>query len=116
MKGFSRLLRSCGAGIATVIALSGPAFAQNTASHGKRAEDETKSQVEHRAKVPLAQARERALRRVPGTVVHEELEREHGRWIYSFEIRPQGEHGKRVKEVNIDSDSGELVNIETERG
>ena len=69
----------------------------------------------HQAKVSLADARKTALARVPGTVEHEELEKEHGRWIYSFEIKPDGEQDPKViKEVNVDADTGEIVAVETE--
>ena len=69
---------------------------------------------EHRAKIPMEEARAKALALVPGNIVSEELEHERGRWIYSFEIKPTGEKRKIVKEVNIDADTGELVSIETE--
>ena len=69
----------------------------------------------HQAQVPIADARAKALSLVPGTIVGEELEHEKGRWIYSFEVKPAGEKGKLVKEVNIDADTGALVGpIETE--
>ena len=70
----------------------------------------------HQAKVPIADARSKALGLVPGKVVGEELEHEGGRWIYSFEIKPTGEKRKRklIKEVNIDADTGAVVGIETE--
>jgi uncharacterized membrane protein YkoI len=45
----------------------------------------------HQAKVPIAEARAKALALVPGNVIAEELEHEKGRWIYSFEIKPTGE-------------------------
>jgi uncharacterized membrane protein YkoI len=68
----------------------------------------------HQAKVPIAEARAKALGLVAGAVVAEELEHEKGRWIYSFEIKPTGEKGNLIKEVNIDADTGALVGIETE--
>jgi uncharacterized membrane protein YkoI len=49
-----------------------------------------------------------------GAVVAEELEFEGKRWIYSFEIKPKGEKGKRIKEVNIDADTGVVVSVDTE--
>ena len=70
----------------------------------------------HKAKVAMADARTKALQLVPGKVVDEELEREGGRWIYSFEIKPTGETRKLIKEVNIDADTGVVVGIETEKG
>lgn len=60
-------------------------------------------------------ARKTALAKVPGVVKSEELEREDGRWIYSFIIKPdQGRKGF-VKEVNVDATSGAIVAVETER-
>jgi uncharacterized membrane protein YkoI len=68
----------------------------------------------HRAKLSMDEARAIALRTVPGKIVHAELENEKGRWIYSIEVRPEGERGRRVKEVNIDADSGAIVEVATE--
>ena len=69
----------------------------------------------HQAKLAIADARAKALSLVAGTLVKEELEHESGRWIYSFEIKPTGEKGKSIKEVNIDADTGMLVSIDTEK-
>ena len=63
----------------------------------------------------IEDARKTALERVPGAIRSEELEREGGRWIYTFEIVPAGEKRKIIKEVNIDADSGKVVGVETER-
>ncbi|MSP17764.1 MAG: peptidase M4 [Myxococcales bacterium] len=69
----------------------------------------------HVARVSIEAARATALERAPGKVIHEEMEKEKGRWIYSFEIRPDGERRKIVKEVNIDADTGVVVGVDTER-
>jgi len=75
----------------------------------------TKKRVKHVPKVTIETARATALAKVPGTIHSEELEKEHGRWIYSFVVVPaQGEPGF-VKEVNVDADHGTVVDIETER-
>ena len=68
----------------------------------------------HQAKISIVDARQTALTRVPGKVVAEELEHENRRWIYSFEIRPSGEKGKMISEVNIDADTGEVVDVHSE--
>lgn len=65
-------------------------------------------------KITMEQARATALQKVPGKIVHEELEHEKGRWIYSMEVRPAGETGKHIKEVNLDANSGEVVEIADE--
>lgn len=65
-------------------------------------------------KLTLEAARKVALAKVPGTVKHEELEKEKGRWIYSFEIRPKAGKAGSIKEVNVDADSGAVVSVEDE--
>ncbi|HZF09735.1 MAG TPA: PepSY domain-containing protein [Thermoanaerobaculia bacterium] len=61
------------------------------------------------AKVTLADARATALAKVPGGVVKsEELEREHGKLIYSFDIQVPGKSG--VEEVNVNAITGKVVN------
>lgn len=62
----------------------------------------------HHAAVRIEDARAVALRAVPGRIVEEELEEEDGQWIYSFEIRKEGETG-RIHEVNVDADRGTIV-------
>jgi uncharacterized membrane protein YkoI len=94
--------RSIGFALAVAAAATGLAF---TAS----------AEETHHAKVTLADARAKAMSLVAGSLVAEELEHENGRWIYSFEIKPTGEKGKLIKEVNIDADTGALVSIDTER-
>jgi uncharacterized membrane protein YkoI len=92
-----------------VLALSTPIFAAPLGTAGALSK-------KHEAKFPLADARAKALALVPGgTLVSEELELEGKRWIYSFEIKPKGEKGKLIKEVNIDADTGVVVSVETEQ-
>ena len=67
---------------------------------------------EAQAKIGAEQARETALRAVPGTVKESDLETEHGRLIYSFEIKRPGERG--ITEVNVSAMNGSIVNIHRE--
>ncbi len=61
------------------------------------------------AKITLDAARATALAKVPGgTVKSEELEREHGKLIYSFDIQVPGKSG--VEEVNVNAINGKVVN------
>lgn len=60
-------------------------------------------------------SRAQALTRVPGEIRSEELEREHGRLIFSFVIKPKGETQPTVRELNFDADTGEFVNEEVEK-
>lgn len=65
------------------------------------------------AKVSLEAARKTALERVKhGTVRSEELEREHGKLIYSFDVAVAGKTG--VTEVNVDAMTGKVSNVHHE--
>lgn len=55
--------------------------------------------------VTMEQARAKALALHPGEIKSLELEKEHGRLVYSFDIKtPDGIH-----EVNVDSETGKIV-------
>ena len=69
-------------------------------------------EAQAQAKISAAQARETALRAVPGTVKGSELETEHGRLIYSFEIKRPGE--RAITEVNVSAIDGSIVDIHRE--
>lgn len=59
-----------------------------------------------KAKITLEEARVIALKRVPGTVVEEELEKEKGRLQYAFDIR---DSAGKIWDVEIDAVSGEVL-------
>ena len=62
-------------------------------------------------KIGMKRAREIAKRRVHGTIRSSELEKEKGRWIYSFDINT----GKgKITEVNVDAYTGKVIGIEHE--
>ena len=61
------------------------------------------------AKIGPEQARTTALRAVPGTVQAAELETEHGRLVYSYEIVRPGHRG--ITEVNVSAMDGSIVNM-----
>ncbi len=63
------------------------------------------AQPEPTAKISMAQARAIALQKESGTVKSSELEKEHGRWIYSFDISTSD----GVREVNVDANTGKIV-------
>lgn len=74
---------------------------------------ESQADLMKEATVTLTQATEKALAKVPnGTVKSSELEREHGRLIWSFDIsKPTS---KNVTEVNVDAKTGKIVAVHTE--
>jgi uncharacterized membrane protein YkoI len=65
------------------------------------------------AKISRAEAERVALAKVPNGVVKEgELEKEHGRLIWSFDIATPGSHN--ITEVHVDAMTGEIVAVEIE--
>jgi len=59
----------------------------------------------------MARATKIATKKVHGTVRSKELEHEHGRWIYSFDIST----GKRkITEVNVDAYTGKVLAVDVE--
>jgi hypothetical protein len=65
------------------------------------------------AKVDPAKAREAALAKVPnGKIVKEELEKENGKLVYSFDIKDGTHPG--IEEVMVDAVDGSVVSVEHE--
>jgi len=96
----TKIVQTLGLALALMIPLGSAAATHAQADH-----------AHHTARVSMDAARHTALVRVPGTVRHEELEREGGRWIYSFEITTGG---PGIEEVNVDADTGVILNVEHE--
>lgn len=63
--------------------------------------------------VSEADARTKALEKVPGNVIAHELDEEDDRWVHSFRIEPSAEPSA-LKEVDVDARTGEVVEIEDE--
>lgn len=77
------------------------------------AADETPSALLAEAKVTEAQAKETALATVPhGKVKSSELEREHGKLVWSFDLSQPSVKG--VTEVQVDAISGKIVSVKKE--
>jgi uncharacterized membrane protein YkoI len=72
-----------------------------------------KPEYSSQAKITSRVAVDSALARVPGGQVHEgELEKEHGRLVYSFDVLVP--HRKGVDEVQVDARSGRVVSVRHE--
>jgi hypothetical protein len=72
-----------------------------------------KKSLKGEAKISMTQARATALAKVPGgRVKSSELERERGKLVYSFDIRPA--QGTGIEEVQVDAITGEVVSVEHE--
>ncbi|HWW61200.1 MAG TPA: PepSY domain-containing protein [Thermoanaerobaculia bacterium] len=62
-------------------------------------------------KITMKQARAIALKKAPGAVKSEELENEHGKLIYSFDIATSA---NAITEVNVDALNGKIVAVQQE--
>ena len=66
-----------------------------------------------KAKITMEEARRTALARVPGgQITSEELEKEHGKLIYSFDLKVNGKSG--IEEVNVDANTVKILSVEHE--
>lgn len=91
----------------TAIIVALPAATQAQAGKAASAH-ETMAQLKAEAKVSSSTARATALALVPqGKVKSSELEREHGRLLYSFDIATKGKSG--IDEVQIDAITGAVL-------
>jgi len=74
---------------------------------------ESQAQLQKEAKISMDQAKAIALKHVhQAKIESSELEREHGKLIYSFDIREAGRND--VTEVNVDAMNGKIVAIDHE--
>ena len=82
--------------------------ASTTTKTHKKAMKESQAALQKEAKISEETARATALKEVPnGTVKSSELEREHGKLIYSYDISVPGKSG--VEEVNVNAIDGSVV-------
>lgn len=81
-----------------------------------RAEDpikEEKPGLPAKAKVKPSTARAAALAKVPNAVVKsQEIENEHGKLVYSFDLAVPGKTG--IEEVVVDATTGKVLSVEHE--
>ena len=85
------------------------AFAIGAAS----AREESMAELKAQAKISEASARATALTKVPsGTIASAELEKEHGKLIWSFDINTPGT--KNVTEIQVNAKTGKIVSTQVE--
>jgi uncharacterized membrane protein YkoI len=83
-----------------------------TMSHAFAAEP-SQAQLQAQAKISQEQATKTALARVPnGKVRSAELEREHGKLVWSFDLAQDGKAG--ATEIQVDALSGKIVSQKKE--
>jgi uncharacterized membrane protein YkoI len=92
-----------------VMAKASPVVAR--AQENEQGEARNEAKLARQAKITKEQAQEIALKRAPGTVEGAELEREHGKLIYSFDIRNSK---GTIDEVQVSAINGKIVRVEHE--
>ena len=97
--------------IAAVLAAGSLAMANSAFVARGQEESANEAKLAKQAKITKEQAQEIALKRAPGTVESGELEREHGKLVYSFDIRnAKG----TIDEVQVSAITGKVVRVEHE--
>ncbi len=96
-----------GAAMSLLMVLGLFAFTSVSAS----AQEKQDKNLVKQAKITMAQAREIAKKKAAGKIEGEELEKENGKLIYSFDIRnAKG----TITEVQVDAKTGAIVSVEEE--
>jgi hypothetical protein len=73
----------------------------------------TEAQLHAEAKITKAAAEQTALAKLPnGTVKSSELEKEHGKLVWSFDIAVP--NSKNITEVQVDAKTGKIAAVEIE--
>ncbi len=108
----NKLVRLIPLVLAIVAGVGVPAYAAPPSGHSAQRPKPAAvdSALAAEAKISMQTARATALAAVPGgTIRSAELEREHRKLIYSFDIKVKGKPG--IEEVHIDANDGHLVNV-----
>ena len=92
--------------------LTAPATFGATKKESSKPAATDQASLQKEAKITMEQARATALKKVPnGTIDSAELEREHGKLIYSFDIKTAK---PGVTEVQVDAINGKVVSVKHE--
>jgi uncharacterized membrane protein YkoI len=91
------------------------AFAVTVQVHGQTAapmKSKIPASLKAQAKITPEEARTTATRKVSGVIQEEELEKENGKLVYSYDIKAKGQKG--ITEVQVSAIDGSIVSIEKE--
>jgi uncharacterized membrane protein YkoI len=97
----------------TILSIAASILVAASTTSVRAASKETQAQLQAEAKVTEAAAQKTALAKVPnGKIKSGELEREHGKLVWSFDISTPG--SKNITEVRVDAKTGKIVAVEIE--
>lgn len=91
--------------------LAGIGGLSSTDTFAQEKEEKANPKLARQAKITLDAARETALKNAAGEIESEELEREHGKLLYSFDIRNRK---GTITEVQVDAKTGKLLSVQEE--
>jgi uncharacterized membrane protein YkoI len=112
MKAITTTLLTLGATVA-LAATAGAQATQQGAQQGTQPKTDIPPALARSAKISLDSARAIAMKRVANASIEsQELEREHGRLIYSFDMKVPGKSG--IQEVNVNALNGRVVGVSHE--
>jgi uncharacterized membrane protein YkoI len=97
--------------ITVTVLTAGASFTTAASKARQDREAQAQEKLAREAKITEEQAQAAALRRAPGNVESAELEREHGRLVYSFDIRNSK---GTITEVQVSAVTGKVVRVEHE--
>ncbi len=83
----------------------------NVSAQENEKEEKQDAKLAKQAKITMEQARATALEAAPGTVEDGELEKEHGKLVYSFDIRNSK---GTISEVWVDAKTGKVISNKEE--
>ncbi len=101
-------MRQSNFAVATLVAVLGMTPAVLSAQDKTVPASTDQATMQKEAKISMEKAREIALKKAPGTIESSELEREHGKLIYSFDVRSSK---GSIKEVNVSAINGKVVSV-----
>lgn len=108
MKRFIAIVTNASLVVAASAGSARAGTARNASAEPSRAVQEDPKDLAKLVRISEASARKTALSAVPGgTVASEELEREHGRLVYSYDIRVSGKTG--IEEIQVSAMTGKVV-------
>ncbi|HXM95737.1 MAG TPA: PepSY domain-containing protein [Candidatus Dormibacteraeota bacterium] len=88
-------------------------MAHSTPSQSPQTKKEKQAvKLQAQAKISMDAARTIALKKAPGEVKEGELEKEHGKLVYSFDIQEAGDPD--ITEVQVSAIDGSIVSVEKE--
>ena len=96
-----------------ITSLIAVAFMIGLSTFTLRAAEETQAELKTQAKITRAEAEKTALAKVPdGKIKAAELEKEHGKLIWSFDISMP--KSKNITEIQVDAKTGKIASTQVE--